>query len=440
MATNFYIELGGGGGGSSTSLTIGNIDSQGAVANALQVLNSVLYAQSADSTHPGMVNNTTQTFSGAKTISGSLAIVETADVVGCSVKQFTGASSALFQGKASDNSIVFFVDGAGGITGINATITGLTASRALTTNGSKLLASSATTSTELGYVSGVTSAIQTQLNALQATVTIGALDAQAENANGLALVSNVLSAQSADATHPGMVNITTQTFAGAKTLSSTAVLSAGYTATGASTLTGNANSVLMTVKANATQTANIQDWIKSDNTILVSVLGTGQVFSTMGGTQASPAFQVSISGNIAGMWANVTSGLSFAYNNTECMFMTGSSITSAISHKFSAGSAGTPGIYFGSDNNTGLYRSASNEISLSNSSAQKMIWNSSLITMIPAVKIGADSTTPQHTINTTVKTNGASVGTLSNAPSAGNPTGFIQITVNGTTSYVPYWQ
>lgn len=47
----------------------------------------------------------------------------------------------------------------------NVNVTGLTASRALITDASKNLSSSATTSTELGYVSGVTSAIQTQLNA-----------------------------------------------------------------------------------------------------------------------------------------------------------------------------------------------------------------------------------------------------------------------------------
>ncbi len=44
--------------------------------------------------------------------------------------------------------------------------TELTASRALTTNGSSQLAASAVTATELGYVSGVTSALQTQLNLL----------------------------------------------------------------------------------------------------------------------------------------------------------------------------------------------------------------------------------------------------------------------------------
>ena len=47
----------------------------------------------------------------------------------------------------------------------NAQITGLTASRAVVTDGSKNLTSSSVTSTELGYLSGVTSAIQTQLDA-----------------------------------------------------------------------------------------------------------------------------------------------------------------------------------------------------------------------------------------------------------------------------------
>lgn len=46
----------------------------------------------------------------------------------------------------------------------NLTVSGLTASRALATDANKQLVSSATTSTELGFVSGVTSAIQTQLN------------------------------------------------------------------------------------------------------------------------------------------------------------------------------------------------------------------------------------------------------------------------------------
>ncbi len=50
-----------------------------------------------------------------------------------------------------------------------------------------------------------------------AATSIGALDSQAANANGLALVANVLSTQSADATHPGMINTAAQSLPGAKT-------------------------------------------------------------------------------------------------------------------------------------------------------------------------------------------------------------------------------
>ena len=59
------------------------------------------------------------------------------------------------------------------ITGGATTITSsdLTASRALTSNGSGKVAVSSVTSTELGYVSGVTSGLQTQIDGKQATIT-----------------------------------------------------------------------------------------------------------------------------------------------------------------------------------------------------------------------------------------------------------------------------
>lgn len=79
------------------------------------------------------------------------------------------------------------------ITGAATTITSsnLTASRALVSNSSGKVAVSSVTSTELGYLSGVTSAIQTQLNAKQATVTGGATTITTSNLTAnRALVSN----------------------------------------------------------------------------------------------------------------------------------------------------------------------------------------------------------------------------------------------------------
>ena len=70
-------------------------------------------------------------------------------------------------------------------------VTGLTASRALISDSSGHPAVSSVTSTELGYLDGVTSAIQTQLNGKQATISGGASTITSSNLTAnRALVSN----------------------------------------------------------------------------------------------------------------------------------------------------------------------------------------------------------------------------------------------------------
>jgi len=81
----------------------------------------------------------------------------------------------------------------------------LTASRAVISNSSSKIAVSATTDTELGYVSGVTSAIQTQIDTKQATITGGATTitssdltasrALASSASGKVAVTSVTSTE-----------------------------------------------------------------------------------------------------------------------------------------------------------------------------------------------------------------------------------------------------
>ena len=67
----------------------------------------------------------------------------------------------------------------------------LTANRAVISNGSQKIAVSDTTSTELGYVNGVTSAIQTQLDAKQATITGSATTIDTEDLTASrAVISN----------------------------------------------------------------------------------------------------------------------------------------------------------------------------------------------------------------------------------------------------------
>lgn len=83
-------------------------------------------------------------------------------------------------GKTIQNSAVTIADTSGNMAGVGTlssaeiTSSSLTASRALVSGTSKEIQSSSVTSTELGYVSGVSSAIQTQINTKQATITGGA--------------------------------------------------------------------------------------------------------------------------------------------------------------------------------------------------------------------------------------------------------------------------
>jgi len=62
-------------------------------------------------------------------------------------------------------------DGSGNIVAVSAILSGLTATTVPYLDAAKTLASSAVTPTELGYVQGVSSAIQTQLNAKEPTIT-----------------------------------------------------------------------------------------------------------------------------------------------------------------------------------------------------------------------------------------------------------------------------
>lgn len=62
------------------------------------------------------------------------------------------------------------------------------------------------------------------------------------------------------------------------------------------------------------------------------------------------------------------------------------------------------------------------------------------ITLDSTVRLGANSTTPTHTLNT-ASTTGSGSGTFTNVPGgAGNPAGYISIIINGTASYIPYFQ
>lgn len=90
----------------------------------------------------------------------------TADQISSANADATAAAASAAAALVSEtNAGVSETNAAASAAAAAAVIAGLTASRVVVTNGSGTLASSATTATEIGYVSGVTSAIQTQLDA-----------------------------------------------------------------------------------------------------------------------------------------------------------------------------------------------------------------------------------------------------------------------------------
>ena len=122
------------------------------------------------------------------------------------------------------------------ITGAATTITtsDLTVSRALTSNASGKVAVSATTDTELGYVSGVTSAIQTQINTKQQTLSTVTT---AQSLNGQVLQNFIPNQASTsvslnlDSTNAATYNSSVITLTGALTINFDASLPNGFNVT-----------------------------------------------------------------------------------------------------------------------------------------------------------------------------------------------------------------
>ena len=126
------------------------------------------------------VSSAIQTQLDAKSTTSNAGALAAEDValqsrLSTNVTAFTNEDTALQARITANNTATTAVETrrVANIAGAVSTITtaDLTASRAMVTNGSGKVAVSAVTATELGYLDGVSSAIQTQLNAKQATIT-----------------------------------------------------------------------------------------------------------------------------------------------------------------------------------------------------------------------------------------------------------------------------
>lgn len=130
--------------------------------------------------------------------SASTVTSSTIPSVDNTIARFDGTSGTAIQGSTAT------ISDAGVLTADNIIDSGLTASRAVVSNGSKQLTSATTTAAELDFLSGVTSAVQTQLNTNATAISDHIADAV--DAHDASAISNVPSGNLAATDVQGALN------------------------------------------------------------------------------------------------------------------------------------------------------------------------------------------------------------------------------------------
>jgi len=156
----------------------------------------------------------------------------------------------------------------------------------------------------------LSSADWSTFNSKQSVISIGALDAQAANANGLALVSNVLSTQSATPSFPGMVNTTQQSFGGNKTFVSIGINDVTSSA-GLFVRTSDIATPSQTIKALAGQTANLLQILDTSSNVIMQFTAGGnfQFYNSVASPEARFDIRPSVNQAACSTGANARYGM-----------------------------------------------------------------------------------------------------------------------------------
>lgn len=207
---------------------------------------------------------------------------------------------------------------------------------------------------------------------------------------------------SAGASTTGVMTSGTQTFGGNKTFNGTLGIG-GTTTTAGIVQVGVSNPLTGT----------------NQNGIYVPLTGTSAATASIVGVRVDPATAA----------AAFTATKLVGFTATTGTAGSGSTITNCVGFVGFAQSAGTNNASFA---DTDSFTGGTFFLNQVGTAANKLSGTMTIGT----------GTTQQHTLNTLLATNGAQAATLLNLPAAataGNANGWLQITINGTTSYIPFW-
>ncbi len=285
--------------------------------NAASLIGQQLQLQPSDSTHPGIVSTTTQSFSGSKTFDNNVTITGTINADG-SIDRSTSGNISI--GGTNATSITI------GNPGTTVSIQGTTiyentpvlqvVDPLITVNKNGGAGSGGLAGIEIEEASSITAYVETSADrnswtfkapatAGVATITPGSggitLDQSSHspvtltavgsspNANGASLSGQALTLQPADNTNPGVISAGTQNIPGSKNFLATAAF-----LNGANVSTGNLN-VTSTISTNTIDTPSVSQTLtignslagnvtlgRSGQTVTVNTLVTGPVRATSG--------------------------------------------------------------------------------------------------------------------------------------------------------------
>lgn len=235
----------------------------------------------------------------------------------------------------------------------------------------------------------------------------------------------------------------TQTIGGTKTFSTAPAFSAGLVSAMAISITAVTNQIILGTTNTTTVSATAP---ASSAVYTIPDVGTTANFILSAGTQTvggSKTFSSAVTVTAASSSALIIQAAQSGSQLGATIDNTSNTASSDVRLFMRVGgtSAGNPYVVFSISGSTGWSHgidNADNDSYKVSQSTALGINDYLIITTGGQVQIGNGSGAVNMRVNTSTTT-GAGLGTLTNAPAAGNPTGYVQISINGTTGKIPYW-